>query len=1352
MLKKFLRLIFWLIFALVLLGACWLVSLNYDLPLWSVPLLFISACLLLLACDLGWRKLTAWRLRRKLEHGTRDTVRKTDHRALDTQWKLGLKNLRGSRSGAGPAQELPWLIRLNLTPDANDGAPEALAVKRLFGNQDSEDRSAGFAWLFLRNSVQIDVGADMLSAHPDARDSSWHRLLYWLMRLRRNEPLNGIILQLSVAHVLQADDRELLDLGRAARERVDELAGVMNARAPVWIVLSGLQEIEGGSAWLDCLDPALHQEAFGHTQQADAGGEGASQFLRNAWDSIRQRLFEIRIGQAAQRTLPPEVFRFPQAIDALEPRLRTFLVPAFEPTPYAPGIMLRGLYFTHLRESGRGASHAFATGLYDQVLPGQRDGWEALERWRTTRRLLRQAAVAAWLLCCAGVLALLVHSWHDVDRELEYLASRSLNTVQFENANFELDLQNLNSWRDSTLRLFDQRTGWQRLQPYSSHLERLATHYQATFARFYRREVLFHELDPLLHDAMPVSIARGSAQEIAVWAQHLVRRINLLKARLASESLDRLPLPGPEMDALFALRNQHGINLQTGILIGQLYRDYLRWQPDRARLQAELDTLQTALMQLGLGSRSPEWLLAWAEFQGDIQPITLADFWNIRPAADAPVISAGLTHEGIRAITRFGGEIAQASNDGNLWEQRYQDFSTRFQAIELDAWVRFLTAFPEARKQLPDEGAWKNTLASLFTNNDPHLRVLQRISAIVRQMPMQNRPAWASAAIELEQLLLSTQKKGGLGGLITQLSLTNAAGSAQLQAYTQGLTNSIVEGVGHVQGTLGMAETMQQYREQIAAAVQPMLEGNGKAADFAARTWRFGHDPAVAESPLHSAQQHVDILWKQLAEGRSVHPALLGILRGPLAYAQEFAARAATCTLEKDWQTSVVGALHSIENPQLAEDILYGERGQLNAFLSGLAASFVERDATRYLPRETLGMSLPLHGQFYAFASGNQLRQVTRAARRLEQERSQKQQELTLGELDRQAAELEKQLSELQANTLHVRLRSLAPLVNPDSRALPRRSRVTLQCAQNPQMLDNYNFPSQAEFSWNASTCSSTEISIEFPDFTLRRSYPGPYGFFRFLEEFSQGRKQFTGHDFPDTIDAMFRTGLESVAFGWQIEGYQNAIETGRAIQSVSKALEKTKEDARRIKQQMGQLYEEPTGDSGDALSRVPRNIADPCWQPVRPQTTPPAKLPVTLANDMAPTPVSASMGTAAAHPGIAPPVTTAVRSDTTIASAKPSSKRPPDDERNSAPGGSSSEKGQWRLQVGLFGNPEKARTILNGLEVRFEETAIVSGNGKPLTRIFAVGYESKSDAQHDAGRIAQAMGARPLLLAPQSH
>src|SRR5690606_3831045 len=118
-------------------------------------------------------------------------------------------------------------------------------------------------WWLLPGLVMLEPGASREALAPSA--SNWRRLLHWMIRTRRREPLNGLVLAFSASWLLDSGDAALADAGQSLRKRVDELTRVYNARMPVHVVLTDCDALPGFARWADALGDDAKRWAMGYT-------------------------------------------------------------------------------------------------------------------------------------------------------------------------------------------------------------------------------------------------------------------------------------------------------------------------------------------------------------------------------------------------------------------------------------------------------------------------------------------------------------------------------------------------------------------------------------------------------------------------------------------------------------------------------------------------------------------------------------------------------------------------------------------------------------------------------------------------------------------------------------------------------------------------------------------------------------------------------------------------------------------------------------------------------------------------------------------------------------------------------
>src|SRR5690606_648262 len=335
---------------------------------------------------------------------------------------------------------------------------------------------------------------------------------------------------------------------------------------------------------------------------------------------------------------------------------------------------------------------------------------------------------------------------------------------------------------------------------------------------------------------------------------------------------------------------------------------------------------------------------------------------------------------------------------------------------------------PDARRQLPDETAWRNQVANNMTQHDPHLAVMRQIAQLFSGFPEQERPPWASHVIELDRLFTAAQTADdSRGSLLDRAKVAGTLGGAQLRSLVAGA--SLGQSAEELGRGLDAAADVQEYRREVMQAALQSLQGSAGSMKLAIDTWGYGHDPSIQAGPLQRAERALEALRQRIGTDDAGDGVVWDLMQGPLQLTHDYVARAAACQLQSRWETDVRGAVQGVDNAALADDLLYGDRGQVGAFLQGDVRHFVDRDAVRYRPRQALGMTIPLNGQFYAFASMAQQQQVRRLQSAHEQPLDQKRQQVEEQTLLEQGADLEKRQAQLRLQEARVRITGEPPLV-----------------------------------------------------------------------------------------------------------------------------------------------------------------------------------------------------------------------------------------------------------------------------------------------------------------------------------
>ncbi|NYT85140.1 type VI secretion protein IcmF/TssM N-terminal domain-containing protein [Pollutimonas harenae] len=1310
MAKKLLSVLAGFIVLLILALACWLVGVILGWQLWQSLALFLGCVIAVLV--LGWlrRRWHAWRLRRRLARPALSTSESTAQ--LDADWSAGLKALRQSRLSrfGSPLYVLPWFLTLGPEDQARSSMLHRAAGRDAVTA--SGDENPALQWWLLPSMVMLDPAPVQQALAPSA--SGWQRMLHWMMHTRRREPLNGLVLCFSSEWLGESSDAQLSDTGYMLRQRLDELVRIYNARVPVYIVLTHCESVDGFSAWARSLADDASKQAMGYVNKGKLASIG--EFIGDAFGHIVARMSDLRVLQGRHEHPTPEAFGLPERMLALSGRLDKVLRPAFQVTPYAETPLLRGLFLTAGR-TGNDSHQAdwFSAGLFDDVLPGQRHAWQALERMRHWRRLLRHAAVAGWLFACVAVGVMLVYSAQTA-REQMRLAGKGAGTAGADfSGDLASDLRALHSIRRAVHTL-DDRQGWQKdWMPFQRDVNKAQSQLADAYADAFYREVIAKNLNPLLATVLNGAQSGVPDQAAIALAQNLVRRINLLQARLAGQNLSKLPLPGTEVQAIAAAIQKGSLSPIDGLLLGDMYRDYLSWQKNKAILTDEQHALQKALSNLGLSARPIQWIYTWTALQPDLQPMRMSDFWTIGKVEGLPEVPSAMTLSGKKAVTAFMKELARATGNDKAWQERQSQYQKLFLEEGLEHWYTFSDAFVHAPDLIGDASSRRTVLASLMTTTGPYNKYMGKLAKLGQSLPAQSRPEWLQQAMRLEKLsgLVQLPKPDGkeapaAGGssltTLQNLKVVQDFGGDLLKALPEG--NAIRQGVSSLSSDQQALSLLQNHWVGVRTTIHSLQQGEGTAMDTAKQIWSYGHDPKVKSVALVDAHKAMEQLRRSYGTPTDPRTAVVWQLEsGAMDFTLDYAARSAACSLQRNWDVNVLGTVKGLTDKQLANTLLFGPQGQVNVFLDGDASYFVSRDGTRYMAREALGDVVPLNGQFYAFAGLAQKRTANQAGQQLEDQRNKD----ANAALKEQAQQLDQKISKLEAVKGNVTLSTEPSQTNASAQLRPESISLSLQCASGPVTLQNLNFANSQVFSWSMSSCANTMLSIKYPGFELQKQWSGAGGFIQFLNEYASGVRRYTPADFPEQADMLKQAGIEWLDVSYRQQGQESVL---KAFAEADKLHAQAQEIQARLDAMQQDAAQAPEAQSTSGLPALPEQI------------------------------IMACMGTA---DSLSPVLTASIETHAPENSAEPAVKPEPE-EAPPNQGHDTKTQGMYAVQVGVFAHPEKVSDALEKAQYTLQDEPITL-HGKDYRNIRVTGYKTRQAADDAAKKIGRLLGLKPVVV-----
>ncbi|MBW1212015.1 type VI secretion system membrane subunit TssM [Pantoea allii] len=215
-------------------------------------------------------------------------------------------------------------------------------------------------WWFTDSAVLIDTaGRYALQESQRARDASeWQSFINLLKRYRARQPINGVIMTISVADLLSDSAEARFEQANALRERLTELHQHTGIHFPVYIMLTKTDLLKGFMSYFGTLDKARRDAIWGFTFPWDAGKPNKQDWHPHFDLQFTQLAQKLQLRLADQMTHErdlnerAECFLFPQEFSSLRPLLSEYLDIVFSQRADTVAWNPRGLFFTSGTQEG----------------------------------------------------------------------------------------------------------------------------------------------------------------------------------------------------------------------------------------------------------------------------------------------------------------------------------------------------------------------------------------------------------------------------------------------------------------------------------------------------------------------------------------------------------------------------------------------------------------------------------------------------------------------------------------------------------------------------------------------------------------------------------------------------------------------------------------------------------------------------------------------------------------------------------------------------------------------------------------------------------------------------------------
>lgn len=266
-----------------------------------------------------------------------------------------VKFLQSSELGGANSKEavyaLPWYLIAGTSKSGKSSLVlgSNLNFQTLPSQRQSEQKmirpTRAVDWRVTSDAVFVDTAGRY---QTEGDGDEWNSLLETVKKYRAGRPIDGMLLVADTEKILNADERQIEEMAKVMRTRLDEAMQRLKVRFPVYLVFTHADAIEGFRDSFSTSKKENETLVWGATIPLEKS-ETAHALFDEEYGLLQNSIMKRRLMRLSA-PFPParqlRIFNFPLHFGAARRKLGAFVAALFRPNPFSENPFLRGYYFT----------------------------------------------------------------------------------------------------------------------------------------------------------------------------------------------------------------------------------------------------------------------------------------------------------------------------------------------------------------------------------------------------------------------------------------------------------------------------------------------------------------------------------------------------------------------------------------------------------------------------------------------------------------------------------------------------------------------------------------------------------------------------------------------------------------------------------------------------------------------------------------------------------------------------------------------------------------------------------------------------------------------------------------------